>query len=202
MAPLDPRLRAADVLPLVAAAAIPLVFLHVHYQAHATLGPVDVYGSDVAIAVTVASRARRRRAASAGSRSPAAARSGSSPARCSRCGSSRASGSPSSARASTSITRREVDRVRAARARGRAPLPPPGRRRPLPGRVRGLGGRGGGLGRADVPRRSSTTREGPRPGQREVSFLGHQDLGALHRRRARDRLRRDRARHRATGSPP
>jgi hypothetical protein len=49
------RLRAADVLPLVAAASIPLVFLHIRYQAHATFGPVDVYGSDLAIAVTVAS---------------------------------------------------------------------------------------------------------------------------------------------------
>jgi hypothetical protein len=47
------RLRAADVLPLVAAAAIPLVFLHRRYQAHASLGPVDVYGSDVAIAIAL-----------------------------------------------------------------------------------------------------------------------------------------------------
>jgi len=47
------RSRAADVLPLVAAAAIPLVFLHRRYQAHASFGAVDVYGSDVAIAVTL-----------------------------------------------------------------------------------------------------------------------------------------------------
>ncbi len=47
------RLRAADVLPLVAAAAIPFIFLHVRYQAHASIGPVDVYGSDIAVAVTV-----------------------------------------------------------------------------------------------------------------------------------------------------
>jgi hypothetical protein len=47
------RLRAADALPLVAAAAIPLIFLHVMYQPHAAVGPLDVYGSDVAVAVTV-----------------------------------------------------------------------------------------------------------------------------------------------------
>jgi O-antigen ligase len=47
------RSRAADVLPLVAAAAIPLIFLHRMYQAHASVGPVDVYGSDVAILVTL-----------------------------------------------------------------------------------------------------------------------------------------------------
>jgi hypothetical protein len=47
------RLRAADVLPLVAAAAIPLIFLHRHYQAHASVGPLDVYGSDILIALTV-----------------------------------------------------------------------------------------------------------------------------------------------------
>jgi hypothetical protein len=51
------RLRAADVLPLVAAASIPLVFLHAMYQWHAKVGPVDVYGSDVAIALVVASAA-------------------------------------------------------------------------------------------------------------------------------------------------
>jgi O-antigen ligase len=49
------RLRAADVLPLVAAASIPLVFLHAMYQWHAKVGPVDVYGSDVAIGLVVAS---------------------------------------------------------------------------------------------------------------------------------------------------
>ena len=46
-------MRAADVLPLVAAASIPLVFLHAMYQAHAKIGPLDVYSSDVAIALTV-----------------------------------------------------------------------------------------------------------------------------------------------------
>jgi hypothetical protein len=48
------RQRAADLLPLVAAAAIPLIFLHVRYQAHGSVGPVDIYGSDVAIAAVVA----------------------------------------------------------------------------------------------------------------------------------------------------
>jgi len=54
---LKARLRAADVLPLVAAASIPLVFLHAMYQWHAKVGPVDIYGSDVAIALVVASAA-------------------------------------------------------------------------------------------------------------------------------------------------
>ena len=40
------------------------------------------------------------------------------------------------------------------------------------------------------------------PGQREVSFLGHQDFGVVHRRGARDRLRRDRARRPGAASPP
>jgi hypothetical protein len=40
-------------LPLTPAAAVPLLFLHRKYQAHASLGPVDVYGSDVAIAVVL-----------------------------------------------------------------------------------------------------------------------------------------------------
>ena len=48
------RSRAAELLPLVPAAAIPLIFLHRRYQAHTSIGPVDVFGSDVAIAVTVA----------------------------------------------------------------------------------------------------------------------------------------------------
>ncbi len=48
------RLGARDALPLVAAAAIPLVFLHVRYQAHVALGNVDVYGSDVAIVAVLA----------------------------------------------------------------------------------------------------------------------------------------------------
>jgi hypothetical protein len=50
---LGPRLRAADVLAFVPAAAIPLIFLHARYQAHGTVGPVDVYGSDVAVACVV-----------------------------------------------------------------------------------------------------------------------------------------------------
>jgi len=52
---LSHRLRAADVLPLVAAASIPLVFLHAMYQWHGKVGPADVYGSDIAIALVVAS---------------------------------------------------------------------------------------------------------------------------------------------------
>jgi hypothetical protein len=50
---LEARSRAADLLALVPAAAIPLVFLHRRYQAHASIGPVDVFGSDVAVAVTL-----------------------------------------------------------------------------------------------------------------------------------------------------
>jgi O-Antigen ligase len=50
---LDSRSRAADLLALVPAAAIPLVFLHRRYQAHTSIGPVDLFGSDVAIALTV-----------------------------------------------------------------------------------------------------------------------------------------------------
>ena len=48
------RSRAAELLPLVPAAAIPLIFLHTQYQAQTSLGPLDVYGSDVAVAATVA----------------------------------------------------------------------------------------------------------------------------------------------------
>src|SRR5690242_145024 len=51
---MDARSRAADLLALVPAAALPLVFLHVRYQAHTTIGPFDVFGSDIAIAVTLA----------------------------------------------------------------------------------------------------------------------------------------------------
>lgn len=51
------RPGARDALPLVAAAAIPLVFLHVRYQAHVAFGGVDVYGSDVAIVVVLAAAA-------------------------------------------------------------------------------------------------------------------------------------------------
>ncbi len=47
------RLRAADVLPLVAAAAIPLIFLNERYQVLGSIGPATVYGSDVAIAAVV-----------------------------------------------------------------------------------------------------------------------------------------------------
>jgi O-Antigen ligase len=50
---LDARSRAADLLALVPAAALPLVFLHSRYQAHTTIGPFDVFGSDVAIGVVV-----------------------------------------------------------------------------------------------------------------------------------------------------
>ncbi|HZO97873.1 MAG TPA: O-antigen ligase family protein [Gaiellaceae bacterium] len=49
----DARSRAADLLALVPAAALPLVFLHRRYQAHTAFGPVDVFGSDVAVLVTV-----------------------------------------------------------------------------------------------------------------------------------------------------
>jgi hypothetical protein len=52
---LTARLRWADALPLVAAASIPLVFLHAMYQWHGKIGPADVYGSDIAIALVVAS---------------------------------------------------------------------------------------------------------------------------------------------------
>jgi hypothetical protein len=50
---LNSRSRAAELLPLTPAAAVPLLFLHRKYQAHASLGPVDIYGSDVAIAVVI-----------------------------------------------------------------------------------------------------------------------------------------------------
>lgn len=53
MRALDARSRAADLLALVPAAALPLVFLHSRYQAHTTIGPFDVFGSDVAIGVVV-----------------------------------------------------------------------------------------------------------------------------------------------------
>ena len=54
MPPLDSRSRAAELLPLVPAAAIPLLFLHRRYQAHTSFGPIDVFGSDIAVAATVA----------------------------------------------------------------------------------------------------------------------------------------------------
>jgi O-antigen ligase/polysaccharide polymerase Wzy-like membrane protein len=47
------RSRAADLLALVPAAALPLVFLHARYQAHTKVGPLHVYGSDVVIALTL-----------------------------------------------------------------------------------------------------------------------------------------------------
>ena len=50
---MDSRSRAADLLALVPAAAIPFVFLHVRYQPEATLGPVHVFMSDAVIAVVV-----------------------------------------------------------------------------------------------------------------------------------------------------
>jgi O-antigen ligase/polysaccharide polymerase Wzy-like membrane protein len=50
---LDARSRAADLLALVPAAALPLVFLHSRYQAHTTVGPFSVFGSDVAIGIVV-----------------------------------------------------------------------------------------------------------------------------------------------------
>jgi O-antigen ligase/polysaccharide polymerase Wzy-like membrane protein len=50
---MDARSRAADLLALVPAAAIPLLFLHSRYQAHTTVGALDVYSSDVAVAVVV-----------------------------------------------------------------------------------------------------------------------------------------------------
>ena len=50
---MDSRLRAADLLALVPAAAIPFVFLHARYQPEATLGPVHVFMSDAVIAIVV-----------------------------------------------------------------------------------------------------------------------------------------------------
>ena len=47
------RTRAADLLPLVPAAAIPLVFLHVKYQAHVSFGGATVDGSDVMVALAL-----------------------------------------------------------------------------------------------------------------------------------------------------
>lgn len=45
--------QAADLLPLVGAASIPLVFLHVRYQPHLTIGRATAYASDFAILLTV-----------------------------------------------------------------------------------------------------------------------------------------------------
>ena len=47
------RRHAADILPLVAAAAIPLIFLHVMYQPSLAVGPATAYGSDIAVLLTV-----------------------------------------------------------------------------------------------------------------------------------------------------
>jgi O-Antigen ligase len=49
------RLRAAEVVPLVPAAAIPFLFLHRRYQPlHVSVGAVDVFASDLAAAAVVA----------------------------------------------------------------------------------------------------------------------------------------------------
>src|SRR5438105_8347914 len=50
---MDARSRAADLLALVPAAALPLLFLHRRYQAHTTIGAFDLFGSDVAVGITV-----------------------------------------------------------------------------------------------------------------------------------------------------
>jgi hypothetical protein len=51
------RTSAADVLPLVLAASVPLVFLHVRYQLHLSVGIVVVCGADLAVAATVGAAA-------------------------------------------------------------------------------------------------------------------------------------------------
>ncbi len=50
---MDSRSRAANLLALVPAAALPLIFLHRRYQVHASVGPVDIFGSDLAIAAVI-----------------------------------------------------------------------------------------------------------------------------------------------------
>lgn len=50
---MDARSRAADLLALVPAGAVPFVFLHVRYQPGLTIGPAHAYVSDFAIALTV-----------------------------------------------------------------------------------------------------------------------------------------------------
>ena len=52
---LSPNSRAAELLPLTPVAAVPIVFLHRMNQVHVTFGPIDVYSSDVAIAIVVGS---------------------------------------------------------------------------------------------------------------------------------------------------
>ena len=47
------RLEAADLLPLVAAAALPLIFLHVMYQPALGVGRATAYASDIAILLIV-----------------------------------------------------------------------------------------------------------------------------------------------------
>ncbi len=47
------RSRVAVVLPLAPVAAVPVVFLHRMNQLHVAFGPIDVYSSDVAIAIVV-----------------------------------------------------------------------------------------------------------------------------------------------------
>ena len=48
------RLRAAELLPLLPAAALPLLVLHRMYQpVHSSIGPFDVYSSDIAVALVV-----------------------------------------------------------------------------------------------------------------------------------------------------
>ena len=157
--------------------------------------PVDVYGSDIAVAVTVVAAV------------VAGFRFGWEPLRQRPC---RSGSSPAALLAAL----RHLVLLAAARATDQAPrhrgrrsieyalLAPAivllfrrhGRRRPLsrpsssPGRSRRPAwGVLMFFAIVDDP-------EGPRPGQREVSFLGHQDLGAFTGRGARDRLRGDRAR--------
>ena len=49
------RLRAAELVPLLPAAAIPFLFLHRRYQPlHVSVGPLDVFASDLAVAAVVA----------------------------------------------------------------------------------------------------------------------------------------------------
>ncbi len=89
------RLRAADVLALVAAAAIPLIFLHGRYQAHLAVG------QDRRLQLRPRGRGGARRGGDRrlpvrlGAAPPRPRCSGCSRPRCSGCCSSRASGGPS-----------------------------------------------------------------------------------------------------------
>ena len=175
------RLRAADVLPLVAAAAIPLIFLHRHYQAHASLGPLDVYSSDVVVALTV------------GCAIAAGFLFGWEPLRPTRWLWVVAAALLALfviACLWTPIERPTKHLVSAGKIIEYALLAPSvvllfrrqRRRRPLPRRVRRVGVRRRRLRDDDVPRvgrRPAGAPPAPRPGQREVSFLGHQDLGSF-----------------------